>query len=250
MPARKLKVALMSYAMDNRQGKGTALYARKLTERLLSDDRLQVTLVHYEHVDDPLYEKAEEIIMPRLRLPIATRFVRQLLFFWKYRNRQFDIIHWFQPRVYPFFWLAPARRLIVTAYCAGDITAPGVYPLSRRMFNYSLRRFNHKLSAILSSSEFGREEIIQYYGSDPARTHTIYLGGGEEYISLPKSDAQKLVRAKYAISPPFILDISRHVAHKNIVSVVKAFEIFRSAAGLPHELVIVGFRGNDSERIA
>lgn len=248
-PVRKLKVALMTYAMDNRQGKGTALYARKLTERFVNDDRLDVTLVHYEHVDDPLYTKAHEIIMPRLRLPLATHFIRQLLFFWKYRNRKFDIIHWFQPRVYPLFWLAPARHLIVTAYCAGDITTPGAYPLSRHMFNYSLKHFNRKLSAVIASSQFGKEEIIQYYGADPARVHCTYLGGGEDYKSLPKGSALQLVHAKYAIRAPFILDISRHIAHKNIVSVVKAYDHLKNTTAFPHELVIVGFRGEDSGRI-
>ncbi|MFB6181767.1 MAG: hypothetical protein ABEJ24_02620, partial [Candidatus Magasanikbacteria bacterium] len=72
------KVALMSKMMDNRKAKGTALYTRKLISGLLeeSNDNFSYTLVHYEEVDDELYDRAEEIIMPYpdLDLPIATRF--------------------------------------------------------------------------------------------------------------------------------------------------------------------------------
>ena len=35
----RIKVALMSYAMDNRRGMGTALYTRRLIEKLIQDDR-------------------------------------------------------------------------------------------------------------------------------------------------------------------------------------------------------------------
>jgi hypothetical protein len=35
----KPKIALMTYAFDNRQAKGTALYAKKLTELLVKENR-------------------------------------------------------------------------------------------------------------------------------------------------------------------------------------------------------------------
>jgi len=87
------KIALMSYAMDGRAAKGTALYARKLIGGLLDDEKFDFYLVHYDKVGDPLYQKAKEIIMPRVRLPYGSKFISQLLFFWQYRKEQFDIIH-------------------------------------------------------------------------------------------------------------------------------------------------------------
>ena len=89
----------MTHTMDNRRGKGTALYARKLTEKLLKDKRFEWYLVHFDRVEDPLYSQAHEIFIPQIpHLPFGTRFVRTMLFFWKYRNEKFDVIHWFQPR--------------------------------------------------------------------------------------------------------------------------------------------------------
>src|SRR3989338_4677961 len=67
------KVALMSYAMDNRSAKGIALYTRKLIEGLVSSNEIDFYLVHYDEVMDPLYKKAHEIIMPKVRLPYGSR---------------------------------------------------------------------------------------------------------------------------------------------------------------------------------
>ena len=228
----------MTYAVDNRRGKGTALAARKLMEHLLEDKRFEFYLVHYEHVDDPLYKRAHEIIMPDIRLPAGTRFVRQMLFFWKYRNERFDIMHWFQPRLYPFFWFAPARRLVATLFGAGDVTAPGAFPFSRRMFNFVLRHFNARVDALIAASEFGKEEIVEWYHAKPDKVHVIYLGGGENFMPLDK-EAAKRVAEKYGIEGDYILDISLHTRHKNIPALIQAYSIAREK-GISQKLVIVG----------
>jgi glycosyltransferase involved in cell wall biosynthesis len=237
---KKIRVAIMSYAMDNRRGKGTAVYTRKLVENLLEDERFDLTLVHYESVDDPLYSRAHEIVMPLLRRPFGTRFVRQLLFFWQYRHERFDIMHWCQPRLYPFFWLAPATHTIVTMHGAGDVTAGGSFPLSRRMFNFVLTHFNSKLSAIIADSHFGKEEIVEWYHAISERVYSIYLGGAEEYRPLDKVSSKAHIEEKYGINGDFILDISRHVAHKNIPALVRAYiDLQKKFKQIP-KLVIVG----------
>ncbi len=238
----------MSHVMDNRAGKGTALYTRRLIEELLKNDRLEITLVHYEKTDDPLYTKAREILIPRLRLPFATRFARTLLFFWKYRKERFDIIHWFQPRLYPFFWLAPARCIVVTAHGAGDITAPGQFPLSRRIYNFLMIHFNHRITAIIGVSEFGKQEIIEHYRASRDRVHAIYNGGGESFKQLAKHSSQKLILERYGIKSPFILDVSRLEPHKNVDTLIRAYEILRRESDFSHSLYVVGVKRFEAEK--
>lgn len=236
---RKPKIALMTYAVDNRRGKGTALAARELMEHLLEDKRFEFYLVHYDKVDDPLYKRAHEIIMPMIKLPYGTRFVRQMLFFWKYRNERFDIMHWFQPRLYPFFWFAPARRLVATLFGAGDVTAPGAFPFSRRMFNFVLRHFNSRVDAMIAASEFGKEEVVEWYHAKPESVYVIFLGGGENFSVLDKTESRRIAKKRYGIEGNFILDISLHTRHKNIPSLIRAYIITRGK-GVSHKLVIVG----------
>ncbi|MBI3633262.1 MAG: glycosyltransferase family 4 protein [Candidatus Vogelbacteria bacterium] len=245
----KIRVALMSYAMDNRKAKGTALYTRKLIENLLGDDRFEFYLVHYEKVDDPIYKRAKEILMPRVRLPYASHFFSQLLFFWKYRNNKFDIIHWFQPRVYPFFWLAPAKKIVITTHGAGDITAPGRWIFSREVFNFILKHFNHKVDSLIAVSEYGVKEIEEYYHAKPERIFFTYNGGGEDFKPLSKDVARRYIGEKYKLTNSFILAVGRHIPHKNLVRLIGAYRLLRSKHERTEKLVIVGSSGSETQLI-
>ncbi|MDP3645509.1 MAG: glycosyltransferase family 1 protein [bacterium] len=253
---KKIRVALMSYAMDGRQAKGSALSTHRLVERLVRNLDLEVTLVHFDKSDDPLYKEAREIIMPQFKLPVATRFFRTLAFFWKYRHEQFDIIHWFQSRVYPFFWLAPARKIIITAHAGGDITSPGKFPLSRRMFNFVLTHFSHKVDAIVGVSNFGRDEIIEAYGADPKRVYSLihYNGGAEEFQPLDKHTARKHMREKHGIDGHYILDVSRLMPHKNVTTLVHAYIQLREKYPEHRELLVVAgsanYKANETYELA
>ncbi len=234
----------MTYAVDNRPAKGSALYARKMIEHLMENSDHEYYLVHYDLSCDSIYGLgAKEIIMPHVRLPFATRLVRQWLFYWKYRNEKFDLIHWFQPRLYPFYWLAPANHKVVTAHGAGDITAPGSFSFGRLMFNIVLRHANFGLSAIIGDSNFARDEIIEFYRTNPKKTHSIPLGGAEDFTPLQPGFRITQCLAKYSIDKPYILSISRHVKHKNIGRLISAYDILRTRYPERQELlVIVGAR--------
>ena len=230
----------MSYAIDNRLNKGTALYARKLIENLLSDSRLELYLVHFKKIDDPLYGQAREIIMPSLNLPRGNQFISQLLFFWQYRQNKFDIIHWFQPRLYPFYWLAPAKKIIVTMHGAGEYTAAGRRFFSNKIFKLVLTRLNKRLAAAIAVSEHAKGEVAKYYKIKPEKIFVTYNGGGENYRPLEKNAARALVQSRYGLKAPFILDVARLTPHKNIGALIKAYVFYRDGNNGAEKLVIVG----------
>lgn len=245
----KIKVALMSYSMDRRKAKGTALYTRKLIANLLTDERFDFYLVHYDKIDDPLYSQAKEILMPKIKLPYGSHFVSQLLFFWRYRKNRFDIIHWFQPRVYPFFWLAPAKKIAITTHGAGNITAGGPFVFSREVFNFILTKFIRRVDAIIAVSEYGCEEIEKYYRAPKENIFFTYNGGGEDFKPLAESEAGKMIAEKYKINGRFILQLARHLPHKNVTGAIKAYKIFRDKYNRNEKLVIVGTRDFDTKKI-
>jgi len=235
------KVALMSYAMDNRSAKGIALYTRKLIEGLVSSNEIDFYLVHYDEVMDPLYKKAHEIIMPKVRLPYGSRFISQLLFFWKYRKQPFDVVHWFHPRVYPFYWLVPAKKIIVTVHGAGDITAPTYFVFSRSVFNFILKHFHKSIDTVIVDSNFAKAEVVEHYGFPEEKVKVIYLGGGEIYKSLDKTESLSAVWERYGFSGNYILDISRLQPHKNVSSLIRAYSEMRSKYSEHNQkLLIVG----------
>lgn len=231
----------MSYAMDKRVAKGIALYTRKLIEGLIEDERFDFYLVHYEEVDDVLYRKANEIIMPRISLPYGSRFISQLLFFWKYRNFNFDIVQWFHPRLYPFYWFVPAKNIVVTVHGAGDVAAPHYFVFSRSVFNFIMIHFHKWIDKIIVDSDHAKTEVLKYYGFNSDVVERVYLGGSENYKLIPKNTAKELVANKYKIRNSYILDIARLQPHKNIVRLIEAYSLMRKEnPNLSEKLVIVG----------
>ncbi len=241
----KPKVALMSYAMDNRRAKGIALYTRKLIEGLLTTNENDYYLVHFDKVSDPLYGKANEIVMPKVRLPFGSHFVSLMLFFWKYRKEPFDVVHWFHPRVYPFYSLVPAKKIIVTVHGAGDIAAPTNFVFSRSVFNFVLKNFHKSIYKIIVDSKYAKEEVIKYYRFPKEKVETIYLGGGEIYKPLVKAKAKELITKKYKISGSYILDVARLQPHKNVSALIESYILMRNKYTERNEkLVIVGGVGD------
>jgi len=246
MSNKKIKIALMSYAFDERRGKGTALYAQKLIEQMLSDERFDFYLVHYKKSDVPIYARAKEIIMPKVRLPYGSHFISHLLFFWKYRNNQFDIIHWFQPRIYPLYSFAPAKKIIVTMHGAGDISAPHDFIFSRFIFNIVLKYFHKSVDVAIVVSNHAKYEVERYYNFSTEKIVSIYNGGGENFQPIEKNKVIEVLK-KYGILRPYILDISRFIPHKNVVTLIKAYTFFREKYPNHSELLVV-VGGQTSQR--
>lgn len=247
----KIKIAMMSYSVDGRPNKGTALYARKLIENLLDDGSLKIYLVHFKKSEDPLYKKAEEIIMPNLNLPFGNQFVSQMMFFWKFRKDKFDIIHWFQPRVYPFYWFAPAKKIVVTAHAAGEYTAASSKRFfSNEVFKFVLTYLNRWIDVCFAVSKYGKLEIEKYYKINPKKVYVTYNGGGEEFKPINKGESITKIEKKYKIKAPFILDVSRLQQHKNVGSLIKAYELLRkNNKDILEKLVIVGSASLDFEEV-
>jgi glycosyltransferase involved in cell wall biosynthesis len=234
---RKIKVGLMSYAFDNRVAKGSAVYARNLVENLLDDSRFEFTLIHYEHVDDPIYRRAGEIVMPQL--PVRSRWLQQLCFFWKFRKQKFDIIHWFQPRLYPGYWWAPARLRVCTIHGGGKYYYP-FFSMSARMFHWVLRFASRWIDSAIVCTNFSRQEAIDTYKLKPEQVAMTYNGGGENFQALDRAGAFSKISAKYpSIQQPFVLTVSRLQPHKNIATLVRAYIAMRDLGQRNEQLVVV-----------
>lgn len=240
----------MTYAIDGRKAKGTALVARKSVEALISrKEDFDITLIHYEKSDDPIYSQGiREIIFPTFKWKFLNRrFFRQIYYFIMTKDN-YDIVHWFQPRVYPFFWLAPARKIMVTVHGAGDITAPGYFNLSRYMFNWTLRLAKKKVDAVIVCSEFAKKEVIDAYGFLESQVYVIY-NGAESSFRPASEEKISAVKKKYDLPEKFFLNVSRLNPHKNVPRLIAAFEDFLSKNKSDLHLVNVGAGGYEKEKV-
>jgi len=235
----------MTYAIDGRRAKGTAIVARKCVEALLERrDEFDLTFIHYEKSDDPIYSHGvREVIFPSPVIPFLNfRSLRQIYYFLTTKDR-YDIVHWFQARVYPLFWLVPAKQIVVTVHGAGDFTPDNRILLSRSVFNWTLKLFNKKVDAAIGGSEFAKNDIVEKYGFSPDRVHVVN-NGVESYFEPATAETIAAVKKKYALPDLFFLNVARLEHVKNAFRTMRAFEKFaREAPQSDIHFVNVGNKG-------
>ncbi len=224
----KIRLALLTYTIDGRRAKGTAVVARKSVEAVLSRDEFDVTLLHFEKDDDEVYAgSAREVLFPRFRWGFLNfRSLRMLYYFLTTKDR-YDIVHWYQPRVYPFFFLAPTKHTVATLHGAGDVTENRLrFVWSRAMFIWTLRYLGRFMSGVIAGSEFAKRDIVRRYGFAPERVHVV--NNGVESVFAPQS-AQAIadVIKKYNLPEKFYMNVARLIPSKNVMRTFRAYELFR-----------------------
>lgn len=240
MPEKqKMKVAVFTDTMD-RRAMGTALYTRKLVEHLASlqeKEHFELFLVHSRQVDDALYQAAREILMPRIKLPKFSRFLSEALFLWNTRN-DFDIIHYPQESNYPLFFLTRAK-IVVTVH--SHIEGWRQFGLYRRylLIYWMMRFFKWRISRFIAVSHSTAKNIQGHFSIPEEKIVIAYEGVGEEYFSeKPKDESQRLMKEKYGLVSPYVLNGSRIDPHKNVPRVIEAFCMLREKAPITHTLII------------
>jgi glycosyltransferase involved in cell wall biosynthesis len=241
---KKIRVGLITSVIDNRKGRGTALVARKiLNEMHHFTNETDFTLIHASHNDDPLYTQFPDIVMRPSPLPFAKQFLQETLFWITYRltRGSFDVVHYLHHRIWPSYLLAYGRRIIITIYDAGimlDLNRPS---MGDRVFRFTNRYLHQRMHVIITSSEFGKQEIAHYYRVPKERIHVVPLGVDPIFKPIEVTETARETLREYGIEGPYILSVSRFDPHKNILRLVEAYELARKN-GVTATLVMVGGR--------
>ena len=204
-------------------------YYRRLIEQLLKDPSIDLTLMHSKsNPDQLLYRQAHEIILPRIELPFASRFVSFIRFCLTTKER-FDIVHWLHPRVFPFFWLFPAKKKIIMAHAGGDVLSPtDIWSWSRFVFNYTLIWFSRYVDAFLAVSNYGNREIMYAYKVPPQKVFTVFPAVDQMYDPLPSDEHIRSTVKKYGLEKgQYILFLGRFRLHKHVGHLVRSYIRYR-----------------------
>lgn len=161
--------------------------------------------------------------------------------------RKIDVYH--TQYILPFY--VPARTKVVTHVHDVSFSAyPELIGRSDRFFLSllippSLRR----ASLIAVPSQFTKDEIVKYYGTDPHKIAVIPNALGDDFLA-EKGDEEKLrrVREKYHLPEKYLIYVGTLQPRKNIPFLIEAFALLKKrlqsvAGGVPDvKLVLVGNR--------
>lgn len=232
---RKIKIAIISDVMDRRPERAVA--PRRLVENLLKQPEFEVTMVHYKKMlDDPLYNKVNEIIIPLLSIPWGKHFF-SFVWFCLTTKKRFDIVQWLVPRPYPFFWLFPAKKVVITAH-DGYV---GIWTFANIIFWFTLSFFNKYLHAVIGVSEYARKEIMKTYHIPASKAFAVYNGIDAGYKPIPEVLVRDMLRKYNVVAHKYFLYVGGLVPHKNVPRLILAYDLLcKEKPDMKEKLVIIG----------
>ncbi len=115
---------------------------------------------------------------------------------------------------------------------------PRLFP-DHAMFREQIRRVCERSSALIVISDCTKRDLIDLMDIDPDRVHVVYPGRIQD-VQRPRPDQVAAARTRYAIKGPYILYVGSMGPHKNVATLLRAYEQARRANRLSASLVLAG----------
>jgi glycosyltransferase involved in cell wall biosynthesis len=212
------------------------VYVKNIVQNLIELDKSNsYFLCHYLRTSNPLYS-SNEILYRRYKwLPLM---FSDSLYLGRNPDR-FDIVHRFLPGGFLFRTNA---RIVITVL---DLFCYKRYPFNRKtrnvLVNPIIRSSLERAQAIIAISEFTRRDIIETFRVKASKVHVAYPASS--IVPKDLAESQRLLQDQYGIRNCYILFVSTIEPRKNLISLVKAFEILKEKYYIEEDLVVVGKRG-------
>jgi glycosyltransferase involved in cell wall biosynthesis len=232
-----MNIGLITYPIEKSPA-GVGTYTYNLVKNILNvDSDNNYYLLHYEKNPDPIYSENEILYKYYSLLPVMFSDSWYL-----FKNpAKFDIVHRFAPG--GFLSRLKSKR-VITVY---DLFMYKAYRFNTNAKVFLARYFNRmsikKADAVITISEFSKREIVDTFKIRADKVHVLYCGPGHMEPGLPAG--KDLLRKKYDLVNDYILFVSTIEPRKNLLSLVKAFEILKDRYSIGEDLVIVGKKGWD-----
>jgi len=230
-----------------RDGAGNCTYIRNLAAALSRADKQNEYVLYGINLDHPFYREFRSCENFRARkLALDNSLVRiPFLLARATVKDDLDILH--------VQYIAPPfhrGKLVATIHDLGFLHYPGFFSRFEVLRSRILIRMTAERSdAIITGSEFSKQDIVTSYGIPPGKIEVVTYGVSPCFA--PASDpleARNILR-RYGIRKPYLLSVGRLNPRKNIVSMVRAFSLLKKEKPLPHRLIIVGKEDFETRKI-
>ena len=162
----------------------------------------------------------------------------------------------------PKLFFSPYYKAPLAAQCPTVITVHDLTPLqfaeytrgTGRLYATLFRRWAtfiaRRAAAVITDSEFSKQQILTEMGLPPHKIHVFPLGVGEEFQPTRDPSAASRLASRYGIDGDYLLALGNFLPHKNFPRLVEAY------SGLPEplrarvKLVLAGSTGGHGPAIS
>lgn len=158
----------------------------------------------------------------------------------------YDIIHGTDYYVYPF----REGKKIMTIHDLTFLKYPQFCTNIVKQYSQRIKKCLQWTEAIITISQSSKQDIIDYLGYEKDKIFIIY-GASRYNLDYLKKINIELIKKKinYDFTQPYLLFVSTIEPRKNIINLIKAFNICKEKYRLPHHLILIGGKGWQYEPI-
>jgi glycosyltransferase involved in cell wall biosynthesis len=220
-----MKIIHHTSVIDGRQNSGTARIAIEIIRELSSHSKVKQFFLHYDDSQNEIYQ------IPKIHdLKLKKMWKRSLTFYWfcfssrfkclkNNQKYQYDISHWHVFRVYPFFWLLPAKKHIITVHDAGYFLLPYTQTRASKVFMRSIKRNLDRIEFIIVLSKDAKQNLIKFGGFPESKVKVLYPASRFATLTSINPDPKIILKQ----NDKFIVCVSRWQPHKNIEKLIEGF---------------------------
>jgi len=219
---------------------GVATYIFEITKRLVSDHPEDTFVFFFDRAYDQSFIFSDNIkpviVYPQARHPLLWEI------WWQWQMprylKKYNIDVFYTGEIF-----MPRRTKTPTAIVSHDLAYkhyPDQIPKAVRKYYARTYPKNHRLAdAIISVSEYTKSDIVKQFGIENDRISVIYNAVPNGFKPLDEATKQE-VRSKYAQGEKYIAYLGSFHPRKNIVNLVKGFNVFKSMSKSKHKLLLMG----------
>jgi glycosyltransferase involved in cell wall biosynthesis len=127
----------------------------------------------------------------------------------------------------------------------GDFMSDEFRLLTRKKIERSIA----KADIIVTVSKTIKNQLEEYYPETRGKIRVVYHGVNEDINETIMDISQNDIHKKYNITTPYLLYVGNLETRKNLITLIKSFQIFVKEKNVPHHLVLVGKPGWGYEKI-
>lgn len=228
----KMKIAINTRFLLSGKLEGIGIYTQEIVKRIVQQMP--------EHDFYFLFDRpfSDEFIFAKNVTPIvvAPQARHPFLWYWWFEKsipkilKEYKIDLFFSPDAY--CSLQTDVPQILTIHDLGFEHFPSHVPfLVRKYYQFFTPKYCEKAAKILAVSEFTKRDIIERYGIDEKKIEVVYNGFDQETHNINQKSRQKL---------PYFIFIGAVHPRKNVLNLLKAFELFKQKNNHTTQLILVG----------
>lgn len=228
----------------NIQPRGVGYYTLNLINSLLKIDKNnQYRLINWTNPNKAF--PAQTYITKNLLKSVSPTYGWYPTLPFQLKNSDFDII--INPSSIPTFFKFK-QKYIITIH---DLT-PIIFPETHRagkgfIYKYLLPKTVKEADCIVADSLSTKNDIVKYLSIPPEKISVIYPGIDSRFKVIKRRFIINAIKKKYKLPDKFILSVGTLEPRKNIVNLIKAFNLIKAKD--PIYLVIVGIKGWKHQKI-